>query len=275
MDKSQGKSKKIEMVDLLEVLARTKVVAKAAGDFIRNERKGFDRDKVEHKGLNDLVSYVDKETEKLIVEGLRQILPQADFITEEGTAARDGRSYTWIIDPLDGTTNFIHGLPVFSVSIGLRYEEEIVLGVVYEVNNDEMFYAVKGQGAYLNGERIRVSQANALEESLIATGFPYSAFGRIDDYLKVLRALMEKCHGLRRLGSAAIDLCYVACGRVDGFFEYDLKPYDVAAGVIIVLEAGGKVSDFKQGNDYLFGGEVLATNNHIHQSFDAEIQKVW
>ncbi|MGY6742598.1 MAG: inositol monophosphatase family protein [Cecembia sp.] len=263
------------MVDLLEVLERTKVVAKAAGDFIRNERKGFDRDKVEHKGLNDLVSYVDKETEKLIVAGLREILPQADFITEEGTAARDGKSYTWIIDPLDGTTNFIHGLPIFSVSIGLRYEEEIILGVVYEVNNDEMFYAVKGQGAYLNGERIRVSQANALEESLIATGFPYSAFGRIDDYLKVLRALMEKCHGLRRLGSAAIDLCYVACGRVDGFFEYNLKPYDVAAGAIIVLEAGGKVSDFKQGNDYLFGGEVLATNNHIHQSFDAEIQKVW
>lgn len=263
------------MVDLLKILEYTKSVAKEAGEFIRKERSSFTLEKVEEKGLNDLVSYVDKEAEKLIVKKLASILPQADFITEEGTAERDGKAYTWIIDPLDGTTNFIHGLPIFSVSIGLKHKDEIVLGVVYEVNQDEMFYAVKGNGAYLNGQRIHVSHAKALEQSLIATGFPYSAFGRIDDYLKILRTLMEKCHGLRRLGSAAIDLCYVACGRVDGFFEYNLKPYDVAAGIIIVLEAGGKLSDFKQGSDYLFGGEVLATNNHIHQQFDAEIQKVW
>jgi myo-inositol-1(or 4)-monophosphatase len=263
------------MVDLLDILEHTKSVAKEAGDFIRKERINFTFDKVEEKGLNDLVSYVDKEAEKIIVKRLASILPEADFITEEGTAEQDGKPYTWIIDPLDGTTNFIHGLPVYSVSIGLKHEHEIVLGVVYEVNQDELFYAVKGKGAYLNGERIHVSQARELEQSLMATGFPYSAFGSIDVYLKILRALMEKCHGLRRLGSAAMDLCYVACGRVDGFFEYNLKPYDVAAGIIIVLEAGGKLSDFKQGDDYLFGGEVLATNNHIHRQLEAEIQKVW
>jgi myo-inositol-1(or 4)-monophosphatase len=263
------------MIDLLNILGHTKAVAKEAGAFIRNERLNFDLGKVEQKGLNDLVSYVDKETEKIIVERLSKILPEADFITEEGTAARDGKDYTWIIDPLDGTTNFIHGLPIFSVSIGLKYQEEIVLGVVYEINLDECFYAVKGKGAYCNGIPIRVSKAQNLGESLIATGFPYSAFSRIDDYLKVLRVFMEKCHGIRRLGSAAVDLCYVACGRFDGFYEYDLKPYDVAAGIIIIQEAGGTVTDFNMGRNYLFGGEVLASNNHIHHEFYSEIQKVW
>lgn len=263
------------MVDLLQVLERTKEVAKAAGAFIREERKNFDLDKVEQKGLNDLVSYVDKEAEKIIVSRLEVILPEADFITEEGTASRDGKAYTWIIDPLDGTTNFIHGLPVYAVSIGLRHEDEIVLGVVYEINQDECFYAVKGHGAYLNGNRIHVSRAKSLGESLIATGFPYSGFSKIDDYLKILRSLMEKCHGVRRVGSAAMDLCYVASGRAEGFFEYNLKPYDVAAGAIIVTEAGGKMTDFRQGTDYLFGGDVLASNNHIHEELDAEIQKVW
>lgn len=263
------------MVDLVEVLERTKAVAKEAGSFLREERKIFDRQKVEQKGLNDLVSYVDKHAEQIIVTKLQEILPEADFIAEEGTAGRDGREYTWIIDPLDGTTNFIHGLPIFSVSIGLKRHDEIIMGVVYEVNFDECFYALKGQGAYCNGEPIQVTGSKTLSESLIATGFPYSAFGRIDDYLKVLRSLMEKCHGLRRMGSAAVDLCYVACGRVDGFFEYDLKPYDVAAGVIIVQEAGGKVTDFRQGDDYIFSGEILATNNLIHHEFEKEIQKVW
>jgi myo-inositol-1(or 4)-monophosphatase len=170
------------MIDLLDILELTKDTAKEAGAFIRNERINFDQGKVEQKGLNDLVSYVDKETEKIIVDRLSKILPEADFITEEGTAERDGKDYTWIIDPLDGTTNFIHGLPVFSVSIGLKYQDEIVLGVVYETNLDECFYAVKGHGAFCNDKPIHVSKAQNLEESLIATGFPYSAFGKIDDY---------------------------------------------------------------------------------------------
>lgn len=263
------------MIDLLPILEQTEKVAREAGVFIRNERQSFDQNKVEQKGLNDLVSYVDKEAEKMIVDRLSLILPEADFITEEGTAATSGKEYTWIIDPLDGTTNFIHGLPIFSVSIGLRYREEIVLGVVYEVNFNECFYAAKGHGAFCNGKKISVSPAKTLGDSLIGTGFPYSAFGEIDNYLSVLRILMEKCHGLRRMGSAAVDLCYVACGRLDGFFEYDLKPYDVAAGVIIIQEAGGRVSDFEMGNDFIFGKKIVATNGLIHEELGKDIRKVW
>ncbi len=263
------------MIDLVPILERTKQTAKEAGAFIRRERMDFDRNKVEEKGLNDLVSYVDKQAEELIVNRLRDILPEADFITEEGTAAQSDKAYTWVIDPLDGTTNFIHGLPIFSVSIGLMYEGKVVLGVVYEINFDECFYAIKGGGAFCNELPIQVSQSASLEESLIATGFPYSAFSQIDNYLKVLRALMSKCHGLRRWGSAAVDMCYVANGRVDGFFEYDLKPYDVAAGVIILQEAGGMVSDFKKGEDFIFGREMLATNGKIHLAFEKELETHW
>jgi myo-inositol-1(or 4)-monophosphatase len=263
------------MIDLLHILAQTQKVAREAGAFIRKERQSFDLNKVEQKGLNDLVSYVDKEAEKIIVERLSLILPEADFITEEGTAHISGKEYTWIIDPLDGTTNFIHGLPIFSVSIGLKYKDDIVLGVVYEINFDECFYAAKGFGAFCNGKPISVSSAKTLGESLIGTGFPYSAFGEIDKYLSVLRLLMEKSHGLRRMGSAAIDLCYVACGRLDGFFEYDLKPYDVAAGIIIIQEAGGRVSDFEMGNDFLFGKKIVGSNGLIHDEFGADIKKMW
>ncbi|MBW3467662.1 inositol monophosphatase family protein [Arthrospiribacter ruber] len=262
-------------IDFSEILTKTISTAKSAGSFIRQESKTFDRNKVEAKGLNDLVSYVDKEAEKIIVEKLKNILPEADFIAEEGTEGQSGKDFTWIIDPLDGTTNFIHGIPVFAVSIGLKYKEDIVLGVVYEINLDECFYASKGNGAFLNGQPIVVSKSETLSESLIVTGFPYSAFGKIDDYLAVLRSLMETCHGLRRMGSAATDLCYVACGRSEGFFEYDLKPYDVAAGVIILAEAGGKVSDFSGGDNYIFGKEILASNSHVHEEMLKEIQKVW
>ncbi|MCL6260902.1 inositol monophosphatase [Aquiflexum sp. TKW24L] len=263
------------MIDLLAILEQTEKVSREAGAFIRNERLSFDLNKVETKGLNDLVSYVDKEAEKLIVEKLSLILPEADFITEEGTGETSGKEYTWIIDPLDGTTNFIHGLPIFSVSIGLKYKKEIVLGVVYEINFDECFSASKGNGAFCNGKQISVSTAKTLGESLIGTGFPYSAFGQIDNYLAVLRLLMEKCHGLRRMGSAAADLCYVACGRQDGFFEYDLKPYDVAAGIIIIQEAGGRVTDFEMGDDFLFGKKIVATNGLIHDELGQDIKKVW
>lgn len=263
------------MIDLLKILNQTKTVAEEAGAFIRKERQFFDLKNVEQKGLNDLVSYVDKQAEMMIVEKLSEILPEADFITEEGSAQTDGKDYTWIIDPLDGTTNFIHGLPIFSVSIGLRHLDEIVIGVVYEVNFHECFYAMKGHGAFCNGKPIKVSPVKSLAESLIATGFPYSAFGQIDTYLEALKDLMKKTHGVRRLGSAAIDLCYVANGRFEGFFEFDLKPYDVAAGSLIVQEAGGTVSDFSQGSNYLFGKQILATNGYIHQEFDRLLRDVW
>ena len=260
-------------MDLENLLSQTKGIAKDVGAFIRKERLYFDSDHVEIKGINDLVSYVDKKAEQQIVDRLSKILPEADFITEEGTAQTFGKEYTWIIDPLDGTTNYIHGMPLFSVSIGLRKGNEIILGVVYEINFNECFYALKGKGAFCNDTPIKVSSAPDLGSSLIGTGFPFSAYNYIDEYLVILKSLMEKTHGLRRLGSAAVDLCYVACGRMDGYFEYNLHPYDVAAGSLIVIEAGGKVNDFNKGNNYLFGKEIIATNSFIFEELHADLLK--
>jgi myo-inositol-1(or 4)-monophosphatase len=262
-------------MNLLDILHQTQIIAKEAGAFIRQERKGFDLNSVEHKGLNDMVSYVDKEAEKIIVEKLQPLIPEAGYITEEGTISQEGATYNWIIDPLDGTTNFIHGLPLFSVSIGLALGKEVIMGVVYEVNLDECFYALKGHGAFCNGKPIHVSNVPNLSSSLVATGFPYSAFNELDQYLDILKTMMLKTHGLRRLGSAAIDLCYVAAGRVDAYFEYNLNSYDVAAGAIIVLEAGGQVTDFKKGNDYVFGREIIATNELIQEEFWQALNEVW
>ncbi len=262
-------------MELQQLLEGTIPIAKEAGAFIRRERHDFDLNHVEHKGFNDLVSYVDKEAEKLIVDQLSALLPEAGFITEEGTKNFQKEKYNWIVDPLDGTTNFIHGIPVFSVSIALEKDGEVVLGVVYEVNKSECFYAIKDGGAFCNDTPIKVSEAPSLASSLIATGFPYYDFDRIDAYLGVLKNLMHSTHGLRRIGSAAVDLCYVACGRVDGYFEYNLNAYDVAGGAIIVQEAGGKVTDFKDGQDYIYGREIIATNPHIHEVLLCEVKKVW
>ncbi len=250
---------------LLDILQPTLNLVKEAGAFIRREGKNFDRANIEHKGLNDLVSYVDKQAEQKLVDGLRQILPGCGFITEEGTADARKEEYIWVIDPLDGTTNFLHSLPVFAVSLGLLYKDELVMGVVYEVNQDELFWAIKGQGAYCNGKKIKVSPIGKVAESLIATGFPYYDFGKMQTYLEILDHFMRKSHGLRRMGSAAVDLVYTAIGRFEGFYEYNLKPWDVAGGAIIVQEAGGLVTDFKGGKDFIFGRELIATNGRVHQ----------
>lgn len=260
---------------LSRLLEETQAVAKEVGAFIRKERQHFDVEKVEHKGFNDLVSYVDKEAERQIVEKLALILPEAGFITEEGTNSTQAEIYNWVIDPLDGTTNFIHGIPNFSVSIALMEKEEVILGVVYEVNRHECFYAMKGGGAFCNDTKIKVSSAPNLAASLIATGFPYYNFELIDRYLNSMKSLMQKTHGLRRLGSAAVDLCYVAAGRTEGFFEYNLNSYDVAAGAIIVQEAGGKVTDFDGGGDYVFGRKIVASNGNIHSEFLIVLDEFW
>ena len=257
------------------ILEKTQEIAKEVGAFIRKERHGFDLTTVEHKGFNDLVSYVDKEAEKQIVDRLSLILPEAGFITEEGTNTTRQDQFNWVIDPLDGTTNFIHGLPVYCVSIALMEQEEVVLGVVYEVNRHECFYAMKGGGAFCNDTPIRVSKAENLAASLIATGFPYYNFELIDKYLAALKFLMHSTHGLRRLGSAAVDLCYVASGRIEGYFEYNLNSYDVAAGALIVQEAGGTVTDFAGGGDYIFGRNIVATNTQIHPEFLGELIRIW
>lgn len=234
-------------------------LSRQTGEFVRKAATEFNRDRIEYKGLNDMVSYVDKETEQLLVDSLRKILPEAGFIAEEGTGQKtDDQEFAWIIDPVDGTTNYMHGLPVFAISIALMRNDKIVSGVVYEINRDECFTAWLGGGAFLNNKPINVSSAKYLKDGLIATGFPYYDFDKMDNYLNILKELMQKSHGLRRLGAASVDLVYVACGRFEGFFEYNLKPWDVAAGTLIVQEAGGIVKDFKGGNDFVFGRELIA-----------------
>lgn len=248
-------------------------LSREVGEFIRQEALIFDRAHIEYKGLNDMVSYVDKTAEDKLVEGLRKLLPDAGFITEETTVNKEGEQYTWIIDPLDGTTNFIHGIPTFSVSIALKQGNELVLGVVYEVNRDECFYAWKDGGAFLNGKPIRVSQAEKVENTLLATGFPYYDFEKQEPYLEVFKELMRSCHGLRRIGSAAVDLAYVAAGRFDGYFEYNLNSYDVAAGIVLVREAGGQICDFGGGKDMIDRREVIATNGKITEEILAIISR--
>lgn len=235
-------------------------VARSTGKIMAEERKNFDVGKIENKGMHDLVSYVDKESETRIIAALQTILPESGFIAEEGTSSKHGERFNWVIDPLDGTTNFIQGLPLYCVSIGLLDGDELVVGVVYEVGRDECFYAWKDGGAYLNDEPIHVSNRDNIHDALLATGFPYSEFSRMDEYIDFLKWAMMNARGVRRLGSAAADLAYVACGRFDAFWEYDLKPWDVAAGALLVKEAGGTVTDYKGGTNYLFGKEIVAAN---------------
>ena len=242
-----------------KVIASTRLT----GNFIRKESLNFDSSAIEFKGLNDLVSYVDKQAEKQLVKNLSKILPEAGFTTEEDTINTKGEVYDWIIDPLDGTTNFIHGIPTYSISIALYEHGQPVIGVVYEINRGEMFSAYKGGGAFLNNKPIHVSRRTSLSESLLATGFPYYQFDKQPQYMQLFGTLMQKCHGLRRIGSAAVDLAYVACGRFDAFFEYNLNPWDVAAGAFIVQEAGGQIMNFSGGAEFLNTREILAANGLV------------
>ncbi len=253
--------------ELQELCENVTQLTQEVGDFIRGERKHFKQSSVEKKGHNDLVSYVDKTAEQMLVNGLSELLPGSGFITEEKTSSVKGQVYNWIIDPLDGTTNFIHGLPCFCISIGLLKGESLVLGVVHELNLDECFYAWENGGAYMNGDKISVSPEKRLGEGLIATGFPYHDYDRMVPYMEVFDYCMRNTHGLRRLGSAAADLAYVACGRFEAFYEYGLNAWDVAGGIVLVKEAGGTISDFSGGTNFLFGKEILSSNSGVHEEF--------
>jgi len=258
----------------LEKLCRESIkVVEDTGAFIGREVGKVGKEAIEEKGLNSLVSYVDREAEKLLVDGLGDLLPGSTFLTEEDTVANEESEQQWIIDPLDGTTNFLHQLPCFSVSVALRRAGETVLGIVYEVNQQECFYAWKEGGAHLNGQPIEVSRNSRMSDSLLATGFPYEDFDWINPYFKVLGALVQSSRGIRRFGSAAVDLVYTACGRFDAFFEARLKAWDVAGGAFIVQEAGGLVTDFKGGDDYLFGGEIIAANPRVHKEVLKTVQE--
>lgn len=240
---------------------------KSVGGYIREERRKFSSDQIESKGLHNFVTHVDKESERRLMHKLGSILPGSGFIAEEGVADKKSETYRWIIDPLDGTTNFIHGAPPYAISVALQEEEEIIIGVVYEICLDECFYAYKGSPAFCNDKEIHVSGTDKVLHSLFATGFPYTNFKRLHPFLQSMVYLMKASHGLRRLGSAATDIAYVAAGRYEGFYEYGLHPWDVAAGGLILKQAGGKIADFSGGGNYLFGGEIIATNTNIFDEF--------
>lgn len=261
------------MIDLKEICNEIEKAASETGAFILKESESFDITRAERKGLNDFVSYVDKGSEKMLVEKLSRLLPEAGFNVEEGTSTKIGLKYCWVIDPLDGTTNFLHGLHPYAISIALMEYNEPVAGIIYEVSGKEIFTAWKDGGAWFNGRRIYVSEVNTLADSFVATGFPYSDFGRLDPYMKCLTHFCKHSQGIRRLGSAAIDLAYVACGRFDAFYEYGLHPWDVAAGIIIVREAGGRVSDFSGNEKNLSGDEIVASTSLVFPEILENVRK--
>jgi len=262
-------------IDLKQLCEQVIGLAKETGEFILSEKAKIDSSLFESKGKHNFVTKVDTGAEEILVRGLRNLLPEAGFIAEEGTAGHSGEKLKWIIDPIDGTTNFIHGLPPFAISLALSYNGEIVLGVVYELGFRECFYAWKDSEAYLDGREIRVTKTDSVSSSLIATGFPYTFFDRLDPFMESVRYFMENSHGLRRLGSAATDLAYVACGRFEAFYEYGLSPWDVAAGAFIIQQAGGKVCDFDLGEDWLFGGTLIASNEAIFEEMKEVIHDIF
>jgi myo-inositol-1(or 4)-monophosphatase len=253
-------------LDILKI----KSIILEAGAFIRNERANFNSDTIEIKRLNDLVSYVDKTSENLLVEKLSQLLPESGFITEEVERTK-AIKYNWIIDPLDGTTNFIHGIPHYAISVALAEYDEIIFGAVYDVAQNDYFEAEKHKGAFLNGKKIHTSNCNQLSTALIATGFPVNLFDKMEGVKNALDFFMRQTHGVRRIGAAAIDLCYLACGRVDAFYEYNLNPWDVAAGSLIAIEAGAKLTDFNGEKNYIYGKGIIGASPLL---FDSVFQAV-
>ncbi len=229
---------------------------------------------VEYKGEVDLVTVADRESEALITSRIRARWPHHDIIGEEGTRTRTGSEYLWYIDPLDGTTNFAHSFPVFCVSMALEHKGERIAGVLYDPTRDELFAAAKGSGAWLNGAPIQVSKVAQLSESLVGTGFP-SHKRHKNPNIYFYHQLTLRTHGVRRAGSAALDLASVACGRLDAFWEFNLNPWDTAAGVLLVEEAGGRVTDFSAGPFQIASREVLASNNLLHEAMIAEFQAIF
>jgi len=260
-------------VELKAICEKTNSIVLEVGKFIREQSQRIHEITVEEKDANNLVSFVDRKAEDMLVNELGKLVPGAGFITEEDTPNVEGKTWEWIIDPLDGTTNFLYGVPCFSVSIGLRREGKLVAGVIYEISRDELFFAWEEGKAYLNNRAIRVSQRKNMRLCLLATGFPFRDFSNLENYLETFGYLMRHTRGLRRLGSAAVDMAYVACGRFDGFFEFNLNSWDVAAGAIIVKEAGGVVTDFSGGENYLFGKQIIASNPFIIRELGKVLQQ--
>jgi myo-inositol-1(or 4)-monophosphatase len=238
---------------------------KSAAGFILDSKQGFHAGHVEFKGAGNLVSFVDRGAEKMLMEGLSKFLPHAGFLGEEGSKLNPDADYRWIVDPLDGTTNFMHGLPHYAISVALQFRGMTVLGVVEDIEARQTYHAVLGDGAWCGGKRLEVSQTGNLAHSLLCMGFPYPDGGfSLDAYMSVLRSFVQTTRGMRRLGAAALDLAWVASGKLDGFYEWGLQPWDVAAAALLIQEAGGCVSDFHGGDDYVFGRQLVASSPLLH-----------
>ncbi len=252
-----------------------KYVSQIADDvavFIRDELHNVSDKDIEQKALNSLVSYVDKQAEEQLIERLSALIPGTGFITEEETVGQEVREINWIIDPLDGTTNYLQKIPHFSISIALDING-VVLGVVHDIMQGEIYSAVREGGAYINDRPIRVSQKSELAEAIIVTGFPYSKDYDIEALFSVLRYMLTHSRALRRLGSAALDLAYVASGKFDAYYEGKLNIWDLAAGALLVEEAGGKVTDYEKGSSYLQTGEIISSNALLYEKVAEPIFK--
>jgi myo-inositol-1(or 4)-monophosphatase len=234
------------------------------GAYIKQQLDLLKEKDIELKDDHNFVTYVDRTSEEMLVEALSKLTPGCGFIAEEQDYGKSDSKLKWVIDPLDGTTNFVHGIPFFAISIALMEGDKVILGVVHEVNRVESFYSWKGGKAFLNGKEISVSSAKTLKDSLLVTGFPYIRDHILDQYMDLFKGFIQRTQDLRRLGSAATDLAYVAAGRFEGFYEISLNAWDVAAGSFLVQQAGGKVSDFKGGDDFIFGRSLVSSNAFVH-----------
>jgi len=240
--------------------------ARAAGSIINRASLDLDALKITSKGPNDFVSEVDRAAEQAVIEILLEAYPGHGILAEETgrTHGAKNSEFTWIIDPLDGTTNFLHGFPVYAVSIALAHRNQVQQAVVYDPTRNDLFFASRGRGAYLNDRRLRVSRRTRMAEALIGTGFPFRKGDNFKRYVKMFEEVMQNCAGLRRPGAAALDLCYVAAGYYDGFFETGLSPWDVAAGSLMITEAGGLIGNFTGEADYLHQREVVAGTPRVY-----------
>jgi myo-inositol-1(or 4)-monophosphatase len=289
-------------INYQHICFRAMEAVREAALYVREKHENRQDLDIEVKGRHNFVTEVDKRTEEILVEGLSTVLPEAGFIAEEGTSEKRGDTYNWVIDPVDGTTNFIHGVFPFAISVGLIEGDRPVVGIVHEFGLDEIFYGWEGGGAWLRraslarplelpqkdgnpgaeggdsgregDKRLQVSRAKTVEMALIATGFPYTDFTYLDGFIETVRYYMEHSQGLRRLGSAATDMAYVACGRYDGFYEYGLHPWDIAAGILLIREAGGKLTDFQGVENPLFKEDIVCSNGHIQDEFLASTRKI-
>jgi myo-inositol-1(or 4)-monophosphatase len=231
--------------------------ARRAASVIQRASNNLDILRIERKDHNHFVTEVDRKAEQVIVETLLEAYPKHAILAEEGGATGDSE-YVWIIDPLDGTTNYLHGVPQYCVSIALAHRGQITQAVVYDPNRNDLFTATRGSGAFLNDRRIRVSRTREMSDALICTGFPYQSFGKLDQYLGMFAEVVKKSAGVRRPGAAALDLAYVACGRYDGFWELGLAPWDIAAGSLLIQEAGGLITDLQGDAGFMESGDLVA-----------------